>query len=254
MGVLRNLEEKLEHLVEGLFSRTFKSRVQPVELARKLAKEMEANKTVSISRTYVPNEYTVFLSPEDRRQVESYERALSQELASYLLEYARREGLTLLTRPAVSFESDERLHLGEFGIQARLVKPPTEDDEHVEQGEVGRTMVYNSLRDADEASRADEPPQPRPVRRALLTASGKRFPFDAASIVVGRSRECDVVLQDSAISRKHAQITRQGEHWYITDMESVNGVHVNGRRVDSTRLVPGDEVTLGTTKIIFDLE
>src|SRR3954453_12078942 len=127
MSILRNLESKLEGLFEGAFSRTFKSRVQPVEIARKLAKEMQDNKTVSISRTYVPNQYIVYLSPQDREQFEGYEDGLKKELSDYLLEHARGEGLALITRPTIEFETDERLGLGEFGIQTMLVRPPEEE-------------------------------------------------------------------------------------------------------------------------------
>src|SRR2546423_977916 len=113
MSVLRNLEAKLEGLFEGAFSRAFKSRVQPVEIARKLVKEMEDNKTLSISHTYVPNNYMVYLSPQDREQFEGYEEGLKKELSDYLLEHARTEGLALVTRPTVDFNTDERL--GEKG-------------------------------------------------------------------------------------------------------------------------------------------
>src|SRR3954464_5845646 len=99
MSVLRNLEAKLGGLVEGAFSRAFKSSVQPVELAHKLAKEMEENQVVSVSRVYVRNHYRVFLSPQDREQFSSYEPALRKELSHYLLEHARQEGLTLSARP-----------------------------------------------------------------------------------------------------------------------------------------------------------
>ena len=117
MSVLRNLEQRIENLVEGVFSRAFSSQVQPVEIARKLAKEMDAHRTASVSRVYVPNQYTVWLSTEDRKRLEGYERSLEQELSAYLLEHARRHDYALLTRPAVELESDERLRLGEFGIQ-----------------------------------------------------------------------------------------------------------------------------------------
>src|SRR5918999_3279238 len=127
MSVLRNLEAKIENIVGGAFSRAFKSRVQPVEIARKLAKEMEDNKTLSISRTYVPNQYFVYLSKEDREQFEGYEDGLRKELSEYLLEHARTEGLALVTRPDVVFRTDERLGLGEFGIQAQLVQPPEDE-------------------------------------------------------------------------------------------------------------------------------
>ena len=124
MSVLRNLESKLAGLVEGTFSRAFKSEVRPVEIARKLTREMEENKVQSLSRTYAPNEYAVWLSPDDRKQFEGYERDLATELSGYLLEHARRERIALVTSPKITFKTDDRLRLGEFGIQARLVRPP----------------------------------------------------------------------------------------------------------------------------------
>src|SRR2546423_5314083 len=124
MSVLRNLEAKLEGLFEGAFSRAFKSRVQPVEIARKLVKEMEDNKTLSISHTYVPNNYVVYLSPQDREQFEGYEEGLKKELSDYMLEHARTEGLALVTRPTAGFKTDECLVLGGFCIQVSPVHPP----------------------------------------------------------------------------------------------------------------------------------
>ena len=123
MSVLRNLESKLAELVEGTFSRAFKSEVRPVEIARKLAREMDEHRVQSLSRTYAPNEYAVWLSPEDREQFSGYEDELREELSGYLLEHARRERVALLTAPEIAFKTDERLRLGEFGIQARLVRP-----------------------------------------------------------------------------------------------------------------------------------
>ena len=107
MSVLRNLETKLADLVEGTFGRVFRSEVRPVELARKLAREMDEHKTVSVSRTYVPNEYVVWLSPEDRERFEGVEDSLIDELSAYLLEHARRERLALLSRPQIEFRTDD---------------------------------------------------------------------------------------------------------------------------------------------------
>src|SRR3954462_5447504 len=142
MSVLRNLESKLAGLVEGTFSRAFKSEVRPVEIARKLTREMDQHRVQSLSRTFAPNEYAVWLSPGDRKQFEGYEDELKRELAGYLLEHARRERISLLTRPAIEFRTDDRLRLGEFGIQARLVRPPQDGEEAPSQGDPGRTMVY----------------------------------------------------------------------------------------------------------------
>ena len=146
MSVLRNLEAKLGGIVEGAFGRAFKTSVQPVELAHKLAKEMEENQMVSVSRVYVPNHYRVFLSPRDREQFSSYEPALRKELSDYLLEHARQERLALTSRPQVEFHTDDRLELGEFGIQAQLLGGPEEDDELAEPGpSAGRLRAHDGL-------------------------------------------------------------------------------------------------------------
>src|SRR6201998_4940117 len=119
MSVLKRLKNKIAGLVEGTFSRAFRSEVRPVENARKLAREMEEHKSFSVSRTYVPNEYRVFLSPRDRQRFAEYEDALVGELTGYLLEHARRERLVMMSRPVLEFETDDRLGLGGFGIQTR---------------------------------------------------------------------------------------------------------------------------------------
>ena len=236
-----------------MFSRAFSSEVQPVELARKLAKEMDSHKTAGVARVYVPNEYTVYLSGKDRTRMEGYERSLEQELSGYLLEHARRRSYDLLTRPTVGFETDERLRLGEFGIQARLVKPPAHEGEKPKQGEEGQTMVYSAVRDAPPA---EGPPQRAAVvSRAVVTVDGRRFVLDGPRATIGRSKEADCVLRDPNVSRHHAELRRtESGEWTIADLGSTNGVKVNGRRVGSTRLGAGDSVTIGTTTFSFDIE
>jgi hypothetical protein len=256
MSMLRNLESKLGGLVEGAFSRAFKSSVEPVELARKLAKEMEESKMASVSRVYVPNHYRVFLSPEDREQFSSYEPALRKELSDYLLEHARAEGLALTSRPAVEFLTDGRLALGEFGIQAQLLDLPEEEqvapDAAPSQGDFGHTMVYSP----DRAARIldPDPVQRAPARRAVLAGDGRRNVIDTEPFTIGRSRDCDLVIDDPNISRRHAELRSDGESWRIADLGSTNGVKVNRRRVDQAVLRSGDRVTLGLTDFDFELE
>jgi hypothetical protein len=251
VSILRNLEAKLEGLFQGTFSRTFKSKVQPVEIARKLAKEMEDNKTVSISRTYVPNQYVVWLSPDDRTEFQGYEDGLKKELSDYLLEHARGEGLALLTRPSVDFQTDERLNLGEFGIQAMLVRPPEEERPELEPepAEFGHTMVYSIDR---EARRLDAPVES--TGRAMLVGRGKRTVLTGNRIVIGRSRDADLPLDDPNVSRRHAELRREGGTWVIADLGSTNGVKVNGHRVGESALAPGDEITLGLERLTFEVE
>ncbi len=249
MSVLRNLEAKLEGLVEGAFSRAFRSQVQPVELARKLAKEMEAAKSASLSRTYVPNQFWVFLSPDDRAQFESYEDGLKKELSDYLLEHARGRGLALLTRPTVEFETDERLSLGEFGIQAKLVRPADAGAEvEAVEGDFGNTMVYSTTT----GSRRVE--APRLGARSLLVSEDKRTVLEGDRFVIGRARECDLVLDDPNVSRRHAELRRKGATWSVHDLGSTNGIKLNGRRTQRGSLSPGDEITLGVSTLTFEQE
>ena len=249
MSVLRNLEAKLEGLVEGAFSRAFRSQVQPVELARKLAKEMEDAKSVSLSRTYVPNQFWVYLSPEDRAQFENYEDGLKKELSDYLLEHARSHGLALLTRPTVELETDERLSLGEFGIQAKLVRPAEAGKEaEAVEAEFGHTMVYSPTTGARRVE------SPRQATRALLIGHGKRTVVSGDPFVIGRSRECDLVLDDPNISRRHAELRREDGGWAVHDLGSTNGIKLNGRRSRGGRLNPGDEITLGISRLTFEQE
>jgi hypothetical protein len=252
MSVLRSLEEKIAGLVEGTFSRAFRSEVRPVEIARKLAREMEENQSSSLSRTYVPNEYRVFLSPRDRERFTGYETALSDELAGYLLEHARRERLTLLARPSIEFETDDRLGLGEFGIQTGVVHPEEDDVEPPAEESSGRTMVYST------AGRLAEPLEERARARAqtaLLLMDGKRLVVGPAGVTLGRSRQCDVVLNDPNVSRRHAEIRPRGGSWVLTDLGSTNGCRINGRRIDGSEVVrPGDQLELGETSLTFELE
>src|SRR4029079_12305094 len=122
MSVLRNIESKLESLFEGVFGRAFRTNVRPVGLARKLVKEMDDHRNVSVSRVYVPHEYTIYLSPADRSQFESYEEQLKGELSDYLAEHARRESYVLLSAPRVQLETDEALDVGGLGIATLMAE------------------------------------------------------------------------------------------------------------------------------------
>src|SRR3954463_7390936 len=251
MSVLRNLESKLADLVEGTFGRVFRSEVRPVELARKLAKEMDEHRTVSVSRTYVPNEYVVYLSADDRQRFEGVEHEVIDELGAYLLEHARRERLALVSRPQIEFRTDDALTLGEFGIQARTVRPSAGGD--VQQADHGHTMVYST---SDRLS--EQLAESRVARsgRGVVVFDGKRFVVGADGATLGRSRECDVVVDDANVSRKHAEI-RPGPHgWTIADLGSTNATRGNGRAVTGGAhpLAAGDQLELGTAVATFETE
>ena len=243
MTVLRNIEQKIEGLFEGLFGRAFRTHVQPVELARKLAKEMDDHRVVSVSRVYVPNEYTVYLCSDDRSQFEQYEASLLSELQEYLTEHARREQYALLTKPQVLMQTDDDLAVGEFGIATRMAGVDGAPEELPAQAEPGATMVY----------RPEEEPDAAAAPEALvLTVNGTRHEVSGSRALLGRSKECDIRLSDPNVSRRHAEVRQEGSTYWIVDLDSTNGVLVNGRREKRAKLTDGDRITLGSTEVVFN--
>lgn len=276
MSVLRTIESKIEGLFEGVFGRAFRTHVQPVELARKLAKEMDEHRSVSVSRVYVPNEYTIYLSSGDRQQFQSYEGSLVGELQEYLTEHARREAYALLTPPRVKFATDDDLAVGEFGIATRVAQPedalpPLPNTSPPLQAPVqsvsipdpavspsvpvpvaapaaaATTMIYRQTE--SEAPPAATPEPPREV--ATLTVEGRAHPVALAGVVIGRSRECDLRVTDGNASRRHAEVRRGEESWVVVDLGSTNGTELNGRRITRETLADGDRITIGATDIVF---
>jgi len=268
MSVLRAIESTIEGLFEGVFGRAFRTHVQPVELARKLAKEMDEHRSVSVSRVYVPNEYTLYLSPSDRGQFAAYEGSLVGELQEYLVEHARREGYALLAPPRVLLQSDEDLAMGEFGIATRVAQPEEQRDAvpaplptpapdvtvpppaiPVVEAPAA-TMVY---RPEVPLTADDGPPEEVVRERVTLTVDGRTIPVTTGKVVVGRSRECDVRVDDGNVSRRHFELVQDGPTtWVVADLGSTNGTEVNGRRVSGRkRLDDGDRITIGGTELVF---
>jgi hypothetical protein len=254
--VLRAIEHKIEALFEGIFGRAFRTNVQPVELARKLAKGMDDHRTISVSRVYVPNEYTVYLSPDDRDQFEGYETSLNGELQDYLAEHARREQYALMTPPRVLMETDEDLDVGEFGIATRMVQPEKgrrSGDEPEEQLEAGATMIYKPKTPVP--TQAVSPAELGLAEEVIaLVFDGTRREVTERRVVIGRSRDCDIQLNDANVSRRHAELRQEGASYWIVDLSSTNGMEVNGKRVKRAKLKDGDTITLGSTEITFERE
>jgi hypothetical protein len=269
MSVLRAIESKIEGLFEGIFGRAFRTHVQPVELARKLAKEMDEHRSVSVSRVYVPNEYTLYLSAPDRAQFAAYEGSLVGELQEYLVEHARREGYALLTPPRVLLQTDDDLAMGEFGIATRVAQP----EERVAVPDPlaaappapapvpppvplvvpeppAATMVYRPETPLGE----DDGPPPAVAREEVtLTVGGRTVPVTSSRIVVGRSRECDIRVDDGNVSRRHVELVQESPTvWVVADLGSTNGTELNGRTVSGrARLDDGDRITIGGTELVF---
>ena len=277
MSLLRDIEQKIEGLFDRGFRRAFRSSLQPVELARKLAREMEDHKTISVSRVYVPNDYTVFLAPQDRDGFSSYERSLVAELGSYLDAHARGAGLSLVAPATVTLATDTDLRPGEFGIACRMADPPeappaaaADDDEAL--------PPMDAPQPPPPPRGPPPPPPPPPPPKALEGVSGTQvisaadareagLTQEVMTLIVGstrhrlskrvstmgRSRDCDVVVPDPNASRTHAEIRHIGLDYYLVDMGSTNGTEVNGQLVKRHALADGDTIVVGTTEIHVEL-
>jgi hypothetical protein len=380
MSALRNVEDTIGGFVERVFGRLFRGHVEPVELARKLAREMEDHKTVSVTRVYVPNEYIVYLSSSDRARFASFEGSLTNELGLYVAERARHEGFTLLSAPVVRLETDTDLRVGEYGIACRVVDLPAEPigevdasapdvapspfappapanaspaaaaatasagadaagdgipkeppavgavapaagvaagaalglvagrgdgDDHdgdvasddaatpgdaVPDADAGEPAAVGPVDEAAAepapAPAAEAPPEPaapppplpppggyEPLagvsgtqilspaearaeglvqEELFLLVEGRRHRVTQRSTTIGRSRECDIVLQDANASRQHAEIRHIGLDYFAVDLGSTNGTLVNGQRIRRQALANGDRIMIGTTEIVVE--
>ena len=267
MNPLKSVETMIANLVEGTFGRVFRTEVRPMELARKLAREMDAHRTVSVSRVYVPNEYSVWLSPKDRERYEGVEHEVIDELCAYLLEHARREDLILASPPHIAFHTDERLSLGEFGIQARLVRPGGEDEAphapahpthhpphpHAEQEEHGQTMIYSTSARVRGSGRRGARSPHGPARAARRRrAPAARAPRRRHDRPQPRLRRRPRRRRDLAPTRRHPPGARRLDG-RGPRLDQRRAASMARRSAARTPLHPGDRVELGSTEIVFEL-
>lgn len=227
MGVLRNFESRLERGIEGFFRAAFRSGLQPVELAKRILRELEANKTVGVREVWVPNRYVLRVSEEDRQRFSQMEGALIRELENVVKEGARENGYGLVARPEVVIETDEGLKRGDLEVEAELSEapgPPSAEQPAVSPG--GSAVL-------------------------VLTDQGKRIPLDSDRAVIGRLQGSEVEIEDPGASRRHAEIRRQGQDFVVVDLGSTNGTLVNDRPVAEAKLEDGDRITIGRTVLEF---
>ncbi|MGH2630844.1 MAG: FhaA domain-containing protein [Actinomycetota bacterium] len=226
MPNLRDFERRLGGLVEGLFSKTFRSGVQPVELAKRLIKQMDAGRTVGVNEVWAPNHFAFSLSPADHERLEHAEAAIARELGSVIIENASERGWGLVGPPEVTFEADEGLRKGDFTCTATLVEGP----EKVEPAAVAA---------------------PAPVVVVREDGRERTVQLDRETATIGRLPECEVALKDRGASRRHAQISLKDGAATLTDLGSTNGTQVNGHTVQRVQLDDGDRITIGTTVLVY---
>lgn len=241
MSLFQDIEKRLEGLFEQFFSRQFKSPVQPIELAKRLAREMDYGRTVGVGQVYAPNDFQLYLSASDLTAIEGLRETLALELQSYLAAHAAHQDYRLAGPIVVSLAGKDGLRLGEIDVEARLAEG---DDAPARSGETSiiPAVEAEALRRRGADSR----------RFALVsTDTGRSFPLDKDVVTVGRFDDNDVVVADPGASRYHARLRRQGATYMLVDLGSTNSTLVNGTAVSRRRLADGDVLTVGTTKLTF---
>ena len=163
----------------------------------------------------------------------------------------------MLTPPRVLLEVDEDLEVGEFGIATRMVQPRQSAKRVAEepegQVEPGATMIYKPR--APAAAEVEDAPAPEVDREvASLAWDGQTMRVEKRRVLLGRSRECDIQVEDPNVSRRHAELRQEGSSFWVVDLDSTNGIEVNGQRVKRAKLSSGDSFTVGSTEITFTTE
>jgi hypothetical protein len=214
--VLQEFESRLERLVEGVFSTAFRGELQPVEIGRKLMREMDLRRRVGMGGIIAPNEFKVYLSPYDVDRFAQFEDAFEKELTIALQTHADREGYVFVGPLSVEVMEDGELKRGHFDIETDIVEGSIEDE-----------------------------------TAALELPDGYRVLLNDHPIVLGRLSDCDIVLHDQNVSRRHAEVSRNGQEYILRDLGSTNGTLLNGQPVTTGILKDGDSVSLGTTTVRF---
>jgi Protein of unknown function (DUF3662)/FHA domain len=211
---LQQFEQRLERLVEGVFAKAFRSGLQPVELGRRLVREMDLGRTVGVRGVLAPNHFSIAVGPADRERLAPIEQTLIRELIDAARQHVKDSGYRLPGPIEVTLQTDASLGKGAFRVAAQLAE--------------GGPLA------------------------SVVMADGTRIGVGDEPITLGRAVDCDVVLNDPTVSKRHAELRREGTDVLIVDLGSTNGTRVNGTGVRQRVLADGDEVRVGATVLNFE--
>lgn len=244
MNKLRGLEEWLEGLFEGTFSRVFRARVQPADIAKRLERALEGDQTIGVGKVFAPNTFEAALNPKDYDAFERYSSSLERELSTYLQDRARERGLTLITRPVVHLKCDPGVRRGGVRVRAWL-----QDVESVATD--NRVEFTQPIPTARPRARSKEP-QAATLTIIMGEHNGHRYTLPPGDVItLGRGLDNQIVLDDSRVSRTHAELHTRGGEWHLRDLGSTNGTYVNGYGIRERALESGDRISLGGVEMVF---
>ncbi|MET9644087.1 FhaA domain-containing protein [Streptomyces syringium] len=277
MGVLKRFEQRLEGLVNGTFAKVFKSEVQPVEIAGALQRECDNNATIwNRDRTVVPNDFIVELSAPDFERLSPYSGQLGDELSGMVRDYAKQQRYTFMGTIKVHLEKADDLDTGLYRVRSRTLASSESQDPQGQQpaaprGAAGGQVTHGAGYPAQPAGPPPMPTSPppgapgRPAPRAggpgpgavpgtqtrrWIEINGTRHQISRPTLVLGRSTEADVRIDDPGVSRRHCEI-RVGTPATIQDLGSTNGIVVDGQHTTRATLRDGSRVVVGSTTIVY---
>ncbi|MET7857986.1 DUF3662 and FHA domain-containing protein [Streptomyces sp. NPDC005318] len=280
MGVMKRFEQRLEGLVNGTFAKVFKSEVQPVEIAGALQRECDNNATIwNRERTVVPNDFIVELSAPDYERLSPYSGQLGDELSGLVRDYAKQQRYTFMGPIKVHLEKADDLDTGLYRVRSRtLASSSSQQGEQAPQGHPGQgrpaapqpTGGYGYPPSAVPPMPAAPPPgggrhgapahdrrppaAPGPVPNAQvrrwIEINGTRHQISRPTLVLGRSTDADVRIDDPGVSRRHCEI-RTGTPSTIQDLGSTNGIVVDGQHTTRATLRDGSRIVVGSTTIVY---
>jgi hypothetical protein len=253
MGVAKGIEQRLEGLVEGFFTRVFRSGLQPIEVGRRILREMAEGKTVSVNKVYAPNEFQVVMGADDHGRFLQMEGGLTKEFSELVIEAAKENRWNLMGLPKITFVEADGLGKGSYKVEASFAVDPDQ---------VARVSTREGSRKDPHASGAisavsaerlgvgEDNPQ-----LLVMDANGnpaERISITRQPVVIGRMATSGVVLSDPNVSRRHAELRKDGDDWVLADLGSTNGTAVNGKLAKEHVLKDGDRLSFGTSELIFN--
>ncbi|WAU78614.1 DUF3662 and FHA domain-containing protein [Streptomyces sp. Qhu-G9] len=276
MGVLKKFEQRLEGLVNGTFAKVFKSEVQPVEIAGALQRECDNNATIwNRDRTVVPNDFIVELSTPDFERLSPYSGQLGDELAGMVRDYAKQQRYTFMGTIKVHLEKADDLDTGLYRVRSRTLASSANQQAAPERAPAGPPPAaargqaggYGYPPAAAPPMPAAPPPGGRPAAapagqrpaaapqpggrtRHWIEVNGTRHQISRPTLVLGRSTEADVRIDDPGVSRRHCEI-RTGTPSTVQDLGSTNGIVVDGQHTTRATLRDGSRIVVGSTTIIY---
>lgn len=250
MPAMTRFESFLEGVFERPFARLFRARLQPVEIAKRLAREMEAGRVVGVSSVLVPNYFEVSLNPDDYAAFAPIKASLERDMIQYLTRVAREHNYGMTAAPEVHVFPEPSVRPRRIATVVRLTEapqdalPPVDDPLLTERLDPTRVMPA--------VTAATMSPLTGVLGAAALRLGDTTYPLVGDSVSLGRGLENTIVLEDRRVSRIHARLTNSGGHWTIRDENSTNGTFVNGRMVSQHALKNGDRLSLGGLELSFE--